>query len=143
MDNVRRFLGDTNIQADKQTYAVIGAAMAVHRELGNGFLEAVYQDALDREFCLCGIDYAREKELPVFYKGQRLNAYYKADFICYGSVIVELKAVKQLSGNEEAQVINYLKASGLKRALLLNFGSKSLQHRRFVLNLDEDNDLLI
>lgn len=120
---------------DPETYAIIGAAMAVHGELGCGFLEAVYQEALHREFCARRIPFESERELPVFYRGERLNAFYKADFICYGSVIVELKALKQLSGVEEAQVINYLKASGMHRALLLNFGAQRLEYKRLVLNL--------
>lgn len=122
---------------DKETYAVIGAAMTVHRELGCGFLEAVYQDALEKEFQYLSIPYAREVKLPVFYRGEQLNSYYQADFICFDSVIVELKALQKLSGTEEAQVINYLKASNLHRALLINFGSKSLQHKRLVFNLRE------
>ena len=122
---------------DKETYAIIGAAMSVHRELGNGFLEAVYQEALEREFKFLNIPYEREKKLPINYRGEVLKTYYQTDFICYGSVIVELKALQQLSGNEEAQIINYLKASELHRALLINFGTKSLQHKRLVLNLRE------
>ncbi|MGA0332847.1 MAG: GxxExxY protein, partial [Kiritimatiellia bacterium] len=119
---------------DKQTYAIIGAAMAVHRELGHGFLEAVYQAALAREFHLCGVPFEREKRLQVSYRGENI-AEYQADFVCFGEVIVELKALQKLSGVEEAQVINYLKATGLQRALLLNFGCPSLQHKRFVHNL--------
>lgn len=122
---------------DEQTYAIIGAAMAVHSELGNGFLEAVYQEALELEFQARGIPFEREKELPVSYRGKQLKTFYKADFVCFGTVIVELKALDRLSGMEEAQVINYLKASGLQKALLLNFGAKSLQHKRLVLNLRE------
>ena len=125
------------IEKDKETYAIIGAAMTVHRELGCGFLEAVYQDALEKEFQHLNIPYAREAKLPVFYRGEQLNSYYQADFICFDSVIVELKALQRLSGTEEAQVINYLKASNLHRALLLNFGTRSLQHKRLVFNLRE------
>ncbi len=120
---------------DPETYVVIGAAMAVHGELGSGFLEAVYQEAIEIEFRARKIPYEREKELPVFYCGTRLAAFYKADFICFGSVIVELKALSALSGAEEAQVINYLKASGLHRALLINFGTPRLEYKRFVCNL--------
>ena len=122
---------------DKETYTIIGAAMSVHRELGNGFLEAVYQEALEREFQFLNIPYEREKKLPINYRGKILKTYYQTDFICYSTVIVELKALQQLSGNEEAQVLNYLKASGLHRALLINFGTKSLQYKRLVLNLRE------
>lgn len=122
---------------DSETYAIIGAAMAVHAELGHGFLEAVYQEALELEFQACAIPYERQKELPVIYRKKRLKTSYKADFVCFGSVIVELKALQQLSGNDEAQVINYLKASGLRRALLLNFGTGSLSHKRLVFNLRE------
>lgn len=122
---------------DAETYAIIGAAMAVHRELGSGFLEAVYQDALEQEFLMLGIPSVREQELIIMYRGMPLATYYKADFVCFQSVIVELKALSQLTSREEAQVINYLKASGLHRALLINFGSPSLEHKRLVYNLRE------
>ncbi len=132
----------TQMNADKEardteTYTVIGAAMAVHTELGNGFLEAVYQEALEVEFQASNIPFEREKELPVFYRGKALKMFYKTDFICFGSVIVELKALQRLTGIEEAQVINYLKASGLNKALLINFGGDRLHYKRLVLNLRE------
>ncbi len=120
---------------DPQTYEIIGAAMEVHRVLGHGFLEAVYHEALAREFEARGIPFESEKTLIIQYKGQALTTAYRADFICFEEVVVELKAIQSLTGPDESQLINYLKATGIKRGLLLNFGSVSLQHKRMVLNL--------
>ena len=116
---------------DPRTYAIIGAALEVHRQLGNGFLEAVYQEALAIELRARRIAFQKEADLPVFYKGMRLQCGYRADFVCFDGVVVEIKALRALSGCEEAQVINYLKASGHKTGLLLNFGTLRLEHKRF------------
>jgi GxxExxY protein len=119
--------------SDPRTYAIIGAAMEAHRELGSGFLEAVYQKALALEFLARGIPHRSEVELPVSYKGQRLDVSYRADFICYDTIVVELKALARLSGVEESQLINYLKATSHETGLLINFGAKSLEYKRFTM----------
>jgi len=120
--------------SDPRTYAIIGAAMEVHRQLGCGFLEPVYQEALACEFTRRQVPYCREVKLPIFYKDIRLKTPYKVDFICFDEIAVELKALAHLSGTEEAQLINYLKASGNEIGLLLNFGVRSLVYKRFILS---------
>src|SRR5438128_7871314 len=116
---------------DPKTYAIIGAAMEVQRQLGCGFLEPVYQEALAIEFSKRAISFRREESLPVFYKEVRLNTPYRV-FICFDGIVVELKALARLGGTEEAQLINYLKATNCEVGLLLNFGTRSLEYRRFV-----------
>ena len=120
---------------DQKTYKIIGAAIEVHKELGCGFLEAVYQEALAREFRIQRIPNKAQPIVDIKYKGEVLDKKYQPDFVCYEEVIVEIKAISGLSGIEEAQLINYLKATGLKVGLLINFGAKSLEHKRFVYNL--------
>ena len=111
--------------------------MEVHKELGHGFLEAVYQEALGREFNLQRIPNKAQPIIEIFYKGQSLDKKYQPDFVCYEEIIIEIKAILSLTGLEEAQLINYLKATGLKVGLLINFGSQSLEYKRFVYNLRE------
>ncbi len=106
--------------------------MEVHRELGCGFLEAVYQEALEWEFKQQGIPYLREEPLPIYYKGNLLNKQYVADFISYDSIIVELKALSEFSTQHDAQVLNYLKATGNEIGLLVNFGTTSLEYKRLI-----------
>ena len=120
-------------QRDPRTYSIIGTAMEVHRKLGCGFLEAVYQESLAIEFAARSIPYRAQAEIPVFYRNTRLSANYRADFICYEDVIVELKAVENITNIELAQIHNYLKATWYQVGLLLNFGAVSLQYKRYIL----------
>ena len=118
----------------EDSYKIVGAAMEVFNQLGHGFLEAVYQEALEREFKSRGIPYEREKELTIFYKGELLEQTYKADFICYEDIIVELKAVALLQDSHRSQVYNYLRATKNKLGLLINFGnSDGLEWERKVI----------
>lgn len=126
-----RSVSDAEI-SDPETFAIIGAAMKVHGVLGRGFLEPVYQGALEVEFRTRHIPYRREVDLPIFYEGVRLGVRYRVDFLCFDSVLVELKALEKITTREEAQIIHYLSASRLQRGLLLNFGVRSLQYKRFV-----------
>ena len=109
------------IYAD-ETYKIRGAIINVYNTLGCGFLEPVYQEALEIEFERMGITYQREVELDIYYDGILLDKKYKADFVCYGKIIVELKAVSELDDGNRAQIRNYLKATGYKLGLLVNFG---------------------
>jgi GxxExxY protein len=119
-------------QSDPRTFAIIGAAMEVHKQLGPGFLEPVYQEALALEFINRSVPFEAQAKYSISYKGKTLETFYKPDFVCYDKVIVELKALSRLSSIEEAQLINYLKVSGNQIGLLINFGSRSLEKRRFI-----------
>ena len=112
---------ETLIYSD-ESYQVKGAAMEVYKTLGNGFLEAVYQECLTIEFRKRGIPFDSQRSLSLFYQGQRLAQTYKPDFICYDKIIVELKAVSKINSEHQAQVMNYLKATGHQLGLLFNFG---------------------
>ena len=113
------------------TRKIIGAAMEVHNTLGCGFLESVYEGALAVEFRLQEIEFERQKSLDVFYKGAKVKQFV-CDFLVAGNVLVELKAIKELTAMETGQVLNYLKSTDLKLGLLLNFGAGSLQYKRVI-----------
>ena len=114
-----------------ESYKIIGCMMKVHRELDCGFLEKVYQEALEREFITEKIPFQREVNLKIYYRGEPLQQEYIADFVCYNKIIVELKAISKLSDVEKAQVINDLKATGYELGILANFGETSLKTERF------------
>ena len=105
-----------------EAYAIQGAIFEVYREMGCGFLEAVYQECLEKELRLRGVHFTSQQELTLAYKGQPLEQRYKPDLICFDSIIVELKAVSELANEHKAQLFNYLKASKLRLGLLVNFG---------------------
>lgn len=107
----------------EECYAIQGAIFDVYREMGCGFLEAVYQECLEKEFRSRQLPFVAQKELVLSYKGEQLAQTYKPDFICYGKIIVELKAVKEIAPEHKAQLLNYLKATGLELGLLVNFGA--------------------
>ncbi|RMF57027.1 MAG: GxxExxY protein [Calditrichaeota bacterium] len=117
----------------EESYKIVGACIEVHKVLGAGFLEAVYQEALAIEFQRRGIPFEQEKELEIRYKDIILTKKYYADFICYNKIILELKAMDGLRPEHVAQVLNYLKATGYKLGLLINFGTRSLEYQRIVL----------
>lgn len=116
----------------EETYKIIGAAMAVHRYFGCGFSEKVYQDALEIEFTSLDIPYLREVPLYAEYRNIQLKTEFVPDFICYDSIIVELKAVHELEDFQRSQAINYARVAGSDIALLINFGEPSLKYERFV-----------
>ena len=118
---------------ENECYQIIGAAQEVHKELGSGFLEVVYQDALEMEFQKRNIPYKREYPLSIYYKGKKLKRTFYADFLCFDKIIVETKATKSLSKEFFAQSIHYLKATQLKLSLLINFGESSLIVKRIIL----------
>ena len=115
-----------------EAYQIIGAAMAVHNELGSGMREIVYGDALEIEFKLRGIPFQREQIFNVFYKGVELQHKFKCDFICFKNIIVELKAEKGLTDIDRSQIINYLKITKCPLGILINFGESSLMYERYI-----------
>jgi GxxExxY protein len=116
----------------EECYKIIGCSMEVHKTLGNGFLEAVYQEALALEFADQKIPFQREKEIEIQYKNKVLSKKYCADFLCFDQIIVELKAISELTENNYKQLFNYLKATNLKLGLIINFGNESLEYKRII-----------
>ena len=116
----------------EESYAIIGACMKVHNEMGHGFRESVYQECLGKEFRERNIDFARQKRLKLNYKGENLDKYFVADFLCYNSIVLEIKAAEYLIRDYEIQLLNYLKATNYKLGLLINFGQSSLRFKRIV-----------
>jgi GxxExxY protein len=113
----------TELLCKEEVYAIVGAAMGMYNELGRGFLEAVYQEALEMELTARNIPFESQKDLHIYYKGQRLKKTYTADFLIVGKIIVEIKALDHLTSTDEAQLLNYLKATKLEVGVLINFGA--------------------
>jgi GxxExxY protein len=122
-----------DIRPDPQTFQIIGAAMEVHRHLPRGMLEAIYCEALEIEFELRNIPFIAQYPIQVDYKGRRLTGVHRIDFVCFDSVVIEVKALSGLTPANDAQLLNYMAMKQLARGLLLNFGSTSLEYRRRVL----------
>lgn len=117
---------------EKESYKILGACMQVHRELGAGFLESVYQEALEKEFIVEEIPFKSQQKLQLYYKNEPMQKYFIADFVCYDEIIVELKAATFIHNTMEAQTINYIKSANFKLGLLVNFGERSLKWKRFI-----------
>ena len=123
---------DEKIIFKEESYKIIGICMNIHSTLGNGFLEAVYSEVLEKEFVKNNIPYQREVKLDLFFNGEKLDKKYKADFICFDNIILEIKAVSFIHENFTKQTLNYLKATDKKLGLLINFGEKSLKYKRII-----------
>ena len=123
---------DEKIIFKEESYKIIGICMNIHSTLGNGFLEAVFCEVLEKEFVKNNIPYQREVKLDLFFNGEKLDKKYKADFICFDNIILEIKAVSFIHENFTKQTLNYLKATDKKLGLLINFGEKSLKYKRII-----------
>jgi len=122
----------TDILFKDESFKIIGACMKVHTELGPGFLEAVYQEALEKEFIKRNIPYKRQPKLTLYYDGVKLKKYYVADFFCYDSIVLELKVTQFVLDSHYKQLQNSLKLSRYKLGLLINFGTSSLTYKRII-----------
>ncbi|MFI5160286.1 MAG: GxxExxY protein [Sphingobacteriales bacterium] len=122
----------TEILFKEESYKIIGACFEVHKILGHGFKESVYKDALEVEFIKLDIPFQREKSYSIFYKDQKLKHYFIADFIAFDTIILEIKIGTYIGEPYLKQTLNYLKASGLKLGIVINFGTRSLEHQRVI-----------
>src|SRR3972149_9887787 len=125
----------TELIYKEEVYAIIGAAMEVLNHLGAGFLEPVYQEAMEIELSSRGIPFIAQKELPIYYKERLLKKSFIVDFSAFDKIIVEIKAIERLTSREEAQLLNYLAATGYEAGLLINFGSNKIEWKRMVLSM--------
>jgi GxxExxY protein len=116
----------------EESYRIIGACMEVHKKLGSGFLESVYSEALELEFNNAAISYEMEKKLPVYYDDKPLRKFFRADFVCFDSIIIELKATKFLIEADKKQTLNNVKATNFRLGILVNFGEPSLKYYRVI-----------
>ena len=116
----------------EESYKIIGSCMKVHAELGSGFLESVYQEALEKQFIKDGVTYEREKILTILFDGEQLKKHFKADFVCYDKIIVELKAAPFIHNDNVEQTKNYLNATKMQLGIVVNFGQKSLTYKRIL-----------
>jgi GxxExxY protein len=118
----------------EESFAIMGACFNVYNDKGNGFLEPVYQDCMEIELDFLNIPYEPQPRLDLFYRDTKLKHFYVPDFICYGKIVLELKAVEKITREHEAQVFNYLKATGMKMGIIVNFGhNPDLQYKRIVI----------
>lgn len=122
----------TEILFKEESYKIIGACMEVHKKLGSGFLESVYSEALAMEFTKAAIPYEKEKKLAVYYEDKPMNKYFRADFVCFNYIIIELKATKFITDADHRQTMNNVKATKFRLGLLINFGTSSLTYKRIV-----------
>lgn len=123
---------DNKILYKEESFKIIGACMKVHSSLGSGFLEAVYEEAIEKEFDIQKIPYKKQVKLELYYNDQKLKKHYRADFVCYDSIVLEIKALSQIPSAFFAQLKNYLKCTNMELGMLINFGTSSLTYKRII-----------
>lgn len=127
-----RMGSEEKILFKEESYQIIGACMKAHRELGPGFLEAVYEEALEKEFMKSSIPFRRQEKLEIYYNNEKMNKYYRADFICFDKIVLEIKAVSYVPVLFYSQLKNYLTATKKELGMLINFGQPSLTYKRII-----------